>query len=129
MEGIVKNLPKNKSPGLDGLPAEFYQQYWHIIGKEVHKIISEGLDNGELTTSQKRMAITLLYKKGERKEIKNWRPLQKINTDRKIGSKVLSNRFKKNTDKIDKCRTNRRGGREIYQRYYKSITGSNRKVG
>lgn len=95
MENVVKKMPNNKSPGLDGLPAEFYKKYWHIIGKDIHAVITYSLDHGEMTTSQKRTGITLLYKKGERKDIKNWRPLRKINTDRKIGSKIMSNRFKK----------------------------------
>ena len=100
MEKVVKLMPNNKSPGLDGIPIEFYKQYWELIGDEVHKIISEALDGGELTTSQRRTAVILLYKKGERKDIKNWRPLKKINTDRKIGSKIMTERLKKVLHKI-----------------------------
>ena len=100
MEKTVKLMPNNKSPGLDGIPVEFYKKYWKLIGKDVHKIIIEALDTGELTTSQRRTAVVLLYKKGERKDIKNWRPLRKINTDRKIGSKILTERMKKILHKI-----------------------------
>ena len=28
---IVKSLQNNKSPGEDGLPAEFYKFFWHDI--------------------------------------------------------------------------------------------------
>ena len=100
MEKAIQLMPNNKSPGLDGIPIEFYKKYWNLIGEEVHSTITTELDEGELSTSQKRTAITLIYKKGERRDIKNWRPLRKINSDRKIGSKVLSERIKKILHKI-----------------------------
>ena len=28
---VVHQLQKNKTPGPDGLPAEFYQEYWHLF--------------------------------------------------------------------------------------------------
>ena len=31
VEKAVYGLNKNSSPGLDGLPAEFYQEYWYLI--------------------------------------------------------------------------------------------------
>ena len=90
-------MPINKSPGLDGIPVEIYTKYCKLIGKDVHKIIIEALDTGELTTSQRRTAVVLLYKKGERKDIKNWRPLRKINTDRKNRIKNFNRNDEKNS--------------------------------
>ena len=36
---VFKECDKNKSPGLDGLPYEFYQVTWEIIGEDFVKVI------------------------------------------------------------------------------------------
>ena len=49
---------------------------------------------GKLSYSQYLAIITLLYKKGEREKITNWRPISLNNTDVKILTKILANRVK-----------------------------------
>ena len=57
-------------------------------------LIKEILDSEKLPHSQSKGILTLLYKKGEREDIKNWRPLTLLNVDYKIVSKLLANRIK-----------------------------------
>ena len=91
----LKLMPNNKSPGEDGISIEFYKTYWNIIGHDLHEVFIKGLNNRELSYSQYLAAISLLYKKGPREDIKNWRPISLLNVDYKILSKVLSERLKK----------------------------------
>lgn len=42
---------------------------------------------------QNKGIMKLLYKKGEREDIKNWRPITLLNTDYKIIANVLANRI------------------------------------
>ncbi len=37
----VKQLPRGKSPGLDGLPYEFYQKFWALLGPELTAVLHE----------------------------------------------------------------------------------------
>jgi hypothetical protein len=55
---------------------------------------------GSLPDSQSLAVITLLYKNGEKADIKNWRPISLLNVDFKILAKCLANRLKKCMDTI-----------------------------
>ena len=88
-------MSNNKSPGPDGLCVEFYKMYWKDIKHDLFECFMEGLQHQKLSYSQYLAVITLLYKKGIREDIKNWRPISLLNVDFKILSKTLSERLKK----------------------------------
>ena len=79
---------------MDGIISEFYQIYWYIIKDEFTQVIKYALENESLSKSQYNAIITLLYKKGNREEITNWRPISLLNTDYKIITKILAERLK-----------------------------------
>ena len=58
----VKQMKSNKSPGLDGLSAEFYKHFWPLIGKLLLKCLNDSFKDTELTNSQKISALSLIYK-------------------------------------------------------------------
>ena len=39
---VVKSMAKGKAPGHDGIPMEFFQKLWHIVGNEYHQMILQG---------------------------------------------------------------------------------------
>ena len=84
----------NKSPGDDGLTAEFYKAFWNIAGNLMIESLNYSYDHGELSNSQKRAIITLIEKKDkDKRDIANWRPISLINVDVKIGSKAIAKRL------------------------------------
>ena len=91
---VVKTLKKNKAPGFDGLTAEFYLKYWDEIKKEFTGVIKEIEESCELCHSQYRGIISLVYKKGDRDDITNWRPITLLNVDYKIIAKLYAERLK-----------------------------------
>ena len=91
----VMSLKKDKTPGPDGLNAEFYQYFWHDLKYIIFEIICEAEDLSTLPLSIRRGVISLIPKKGrDLLLIKNWRPLTMLNTDYKIIATVLSKRIK-----------------------------------
>lgn len=80
----LKTFKKNKSPGNDGLTAEFYQKFWPIIGKYLMVSIQMTFEEGKLTTSQTQAVITLLEKGKDRLKLKNWRPISLLSVDYEI---------------------------------------------
>ena len=87
-------MKRNKSPGADGLPAEFYCSFWFILGDDLVDVLNFSLHFGLLPESMRSALIRLLYKKGDKLNLVNWRPISLLNTDYKIGTKALSNRLK-----------------------------------
>jgi len=90
----LNRFKNNKSPGLDGLPYEFYRRFWDLIGPDMVATFNDSFSRGSLSFSQRTGLITLLYKKHDCLDTKNWRPISLLCTDYKILSKVLTNRLK-----------------------------------
>ena len=90
----LRSSANNKSPGLDGFPKEFYLTYWDIIGTDFLEMANSCLQEGKLPQSLRRAIITVIFKKEDPEELKNWRPISLLTADYKIIAKVLANRLK-----------------------------------
>ncbi len=97
---VIKELSINKSPGYDGLPSEFYKVMWYVVGPHVLKSYEEAFINGELGTTHKQSVLSLIFKKGDREELKNYRPISLSNYDYKILAFVLARRLQKVIDTL-----------------------------
>ena len=92
----LKTFQKNKSPGLDGITAEFYLQFWNEIKLKLINVYDVSFTMGILPESLRIGLITLLEKKGKDcMEIANWRPITLLNIDYKLLTKTLGQRLKK----------------------------------
>ena len=91
----LKNMKNNKSPGLDGFPADFYKFFWIKLKYFVYRSINLCLNMGELSTTMRQCVITCLPK-GEkpREYLKNWRPISLLNVSYKLISAAVANRLK-----------------------------------
>lgn len=62
----VTMLKLNKSPGLDGLPGEFYQTFWPELRTRFYNCLLQTFNDKNMTSSQKLSLITLIFKKGDK---------------------------------------------------------------
>lgn len=97
----VKSLNHNKAPGLDGLSVEFYLKFWDLLGPQLLDVINYCFAVGKICETMRASATRLVYKKrGDIKNLKNWRPISLLNTDYKIASKAITLRLSKVLDSI-----------------------------
>ena len=71
----VTQAQNDKSPGTDGLTYKFYKSFWQLLGKDLVQVFNYGFENKELSDSQNYGLLTLLFKKGERALLSDWRPI------------------------------------------------------
>ena len=96
----IKSMNTKKSPGIDGLPIEFYIKFWNIIKNELSEIIVNISKGMLLEDKQRKAIITLIHKDGELNKLKNWRPISLICVDVKIVAKILAIRLSKVMNKV-----------------------------
>lgn len=73
---------------------ELYKAFWSELGEDLLSVLNESLLETTLPLSCRRAVITLLPKKGDLQDMKNWRPVSLLCTDYKMLSKALANRLK-----------------------------------
>ncbi|KAJ1167571.1 hypothetical protein NDU88_007960 [Pleurodeles waltl] len=92
---------RGKTPGSDGLPVEIYVELWDLIGPDLLDLYGEVVGKGSMPQPLREGMITLLYKqKGEKEDLRNWRPISFLNVDYKLLAKAIANRLKKVIKKI-----------------------------
>ena len=92
----LKDMPNKKSPGTDGLTADFYKFFWRDIKDIVFNSLTYAFENNSLSIEQKRGILCIIPKKGkDLRRLKNWRPLTLLNTDYKTLTKLLASRLQR----------------------------------
>ena len=64
---VMRDLPRDKAPGPDGIPNEYYKTFAILIADEFTKMLNETHEKGELGADVKEGTISVLYKEKRQK--------------------------------------------------------------
>ena len=88
-------MQNDKSPGIDGIPVEFYKTFYKTLENDLIQLYNNILFlEKNITNTMKQAIITLIPKKGDLNKLKYWRSISLLCIDYKILTKILANRLK-----------------------------------
>ncbi|XP_060195114.1 uncharacterized protein LOC132624337 [Lycium barbarum] len=99
----ILDMPKEKAPGVDGFPIEFFTRNWEIVKKEVIEAVQNFFSTRKLDPTVNCTAVTLVPKKQTPTHVKDYRPIACCTTIYKIIAKVLTSRLKTVIDGLIGC--------------------------
>ncbi|KAJ3585369.1 hypothetical protein NHX12_014090 [Muraenolepis orangiensis] len=100
LQTALQGMQGRRAPGIDGLSVEFYRAYWDVLSNDLLDVFNESLASGSMPVSCRRAVITLLPKKGNLQDIKNWRPVSLLCVDYKLLSKALATRLGRAVEQV-----------------------------
>ncbi|KAJ3584782.1 hypothetical protein NHX12_015277, partial [Muraenolepis orangiensis] len=100
LQTALQGMQGRRAPGIDGLSVEFYKAYWDVLSHDLSDVFNESLASGSMPVSCRRAVITLLPKKGNLQDIKNWRPVSLLCVDYKLLSKALATRLGRAVEQV-----------------------------
>jgi hypothetical protein len=107
VEAMIQSMPKEKAPGPDGFIGVFFRSCWHIIKKELMRVISQfySLNQQGLQFLNKALVV-LIPKKPNAVRVTDFRSTSLIHSFAKILSKLMANRLAPELKNFIDCNQN-----------------------
>ena len=93
IEKVASHVPLGKSPGPDRLPNILYRAFAHPLSTIMAKVFNKCQNTGKMPKEFNDGIVTILYKKGVRTDVRNYRPITLLNNDYKILTRILAKRM------------------------------------
>jgi hypothetical protein len=100
LDEAMEKANQRSAPGMDGLSMHFIKKFWNHLRKPLFNYAITCFEKGSLTTNFKSACIRLIPKKGDKTQIKNWRPISLLSNLYKIISRALNSRLQKIANRI-----------------------------
>ena len=98
---IIKAMKNKKSCGMDGISSEILKCCSSIIERHLALAFNKCIDEGVFPDIFKIAKVVPLFKKGDKKDPANYRPISLLSSLSKVFEKILHNRMIRFTEKND----------------------------
>ena len=98
VEVAIKEMKDNKAPGTDDITSDIIKIGGARIIKELTKLYNQIMEEKRIPVCWKEAKIILLHKKGDKTDIKNYRPISLLSHVYKIFTRILQTRMKRILD-------------------------------
>ena len=85
--------PTGKQAGPDRIPNEVYKYMSSFFAPKLGALIRRSITKGQLPEEMRKGDICTLFKKGDRDEVRNYRPITLLQNSYKIFMRVLAKRM------------------------------------
>ncbi|KAG1328634.1 hypothetical protein G6F62_008060 [Rhizopus arrhizus] len=91
----LASSPRRRRPGVDGIPFEILHLLFQFpfVRQLLVRVLNAALLEGKYPATWQRSIVILLPKKGDRTQMKNWRPISLICADAKLFTRLLATRL------------------------------------
>ena len=111
---VLHEMKGDKAPGPDGFTMTFFQKCWSVVEIDVMTFFDHFHRSSEFEWSLNASFLSLIPKKNNALNIKDFRPISLVGSVYKLLSKVLANRLRRVLDKlISESQNSFVGGRQI----------------
>ena len=90
----LKDMTRGKAAGEDGITVDLIKDGGDIMLEKLAALYTQCLTTSSVPESWKNANIILIHKKGDVKELKNYRPISLLSVLYKIFTKIISNRIR-----------------------------------
>ena len=94
----LKDMTRGKAAGEDGITVDLIKDGGDIMLEKLAALYTQCLTTSSVPESWKNANIILIHKKGDVKELKNYRPISLLSVLYKIFTKIISNRIRATLD-------------------------------
>lgn len=95
LQHAIKQLKSNKAPGPDGLAAEMFKHGGEALQRYLMHLINMIITKRETPSQLQLSEIITLFKKGDRNDCKNYRPISLLSHLYKLIMQIIYNRISK----------------------------------
>ena len=109
---VIRDMEGDKALGSDGFSMAFFHYCWRVVERDVLAVFEEFYQHCKFEKSLNATFIALIPKKNDASNIRDFRPINLVESLYKILAKVLANRLKVVLDQlISKSQNSFVGGR------------------
>ncbi|XP_020616021.1 uncharacterized protein LOC110054035, partial [Orbicella faveolata] len=80
----LNGMARGTKPGSDGLSVDFYITFWDTLGTDLVDVLNSSYRDGFLPSSSCKGLFNLTFKRGDRLDRKNWRPITLLSLEFKL---------------------------------------------